>query len=247
MRIFTTLCIALAFLGKANAQQFTEIPAELFIKEMKPVIAKMNQNNCKLTFKKEIYKDLRSNELVSSSTGVIYYGTGISFRMENEGITLIQTDEIYMVIDSTEHIVQLAEPDSSFNPSAALMNFKTEALSKFKLSSFKTDSYISYKVVPENLSEGIIEYQVDRKSNMLYRFKISYPPGNYFSENMDDETLEEPYAVIIYEPIQKLKNPEAFFDLKHIVVKNAKGEYLLADQMINYELHDSRYHTTTNE
>lgn len=244
MKRILTFCIVLLSVGKLNAQQYTEISPELFVKEMKPVIVKMSQSNSKLQFKKEIYKDLHSNELVSSSSGAIYYGTGMSFKMENEGITIIQTNEIYVVIDSSERIVQLAKPDSSFNPAASLMNFKEDALSKFKLSSYKTDNYVSYKVIPENLSEGTIEYQVDRKSNMLYRFKVSYPPANYFSENMDDETLEEPYVVMIYEPIQKLKNPEQFFDLKNILVKKANGEYLLADQLINYELHDSRYQPT---
>jgi len=244
MKLTLTFCLVLVLVGKLNAQQFTEISSELFVKEMKPVIEKMNQHNSRLSFKKEIYKDLHSNELISSSSGTIYYGTGITFRMENEGLTIIQTNEIYVVIDSLQAMVQLAKPDSSFNPAASLMNFKADALSKFKLSSYKTDSYISYKVVPPNLSEGTIEYQVDRKSNVLYRFKVSYPPANYFSENMDDETLEEPYVVMIYEPIQKLKNPEELFDLKHILVKNAGGEYLLADQMTHYELHDSRFQST---
>jgi hypothetical protein len=230
--------------GRVHAQTYTEISKELFLKEMRPVIEKMSQSNSKLIFKKEIFKDLHSNELISSSTGVIYTGTGKSFRMENEGITIIQTDDIYVVIDSMEQIVQLAKPDSSFNPSASLANFKSDALSKFKLSSFKTDTYISYKVIPENLAEGTIEYQVDRKTNMLYRFKVSYPSANYFSENLDDETLEEPYAVMVYEPLQKIKNPEALFDLSRIIVKQANGEYLLAEQMTNYELHDSRFKST---
>lgn len=227
-----------------NAQQFKEISSDLFVREMKPVIAKMNQANSRLAFKKEIYKDLHSNELMTASSGVIYYGTGKTFRMENEGITVIQTDDLFVLIDSTEQLVQLATPDTSFNPSASLLNFRTDALLKFKLSSYKTDKYISYKVVPENLADGIIEYQVDLKSNMLYRFKVSYPPANYFSENMEDETLEEPYVIMVYEPIQPLKNPERYFDLKNILVKNAGGEYLLSEQLTNYELHDSRYQPT---
>ena len=244
MKLYLTFLILPVVAFKLNAQQYKEISSELFIKEMKPVIAKMNQPNSKLSFKKEIYKDLHSNELVSSSSGVIYYGTGSSFRMENDGITIIQTSDIYVLIDSTERIVQLAKPDSSFNPSASLLNFNEEALAKFKLSSYKADSYISYQVIPENLAEGTIEYQVDLKSQMLYRFKVTYPPSNYFSENMDDETLEEPYVIMIYDPIQKLKNPEVYFDLKNILVKTASGEYLLANQLTNYELHDSRYQPT---
>jgi hypothetical protein len=227
-----------------NAQQFKEISSDLFVREMKPVIAKMNQANSRLAFKKEIYKDLHSNELMTASSGVIYYGTGKTFRMENEGVTVIQTDDLFVLIDSTEQLVQLATPDTSFNPSASLLNFRTDALLKFKLSSYKTDKYISYKVVPENLADGIIEYQVDLKSNMLYRFKVSYPPANYFSENMEDETLEEPYVIMVYEPIQPLKNPERYFDLKNILVKKAGGEYLLSEQLTNYELHDSRYQPT---
>jgi hypothetical protein len=244
MKRYTALCMAFLCFGKFHAQEYTDLSKELFLKEMRPVIEKMSQSNSKLTFRKEIFKDVHSNELISSSKGVIYSGTGKSFRMESDGITIIQSDDIYVLIDSAEHIVQLAKPDSSFNPSASLANFKLEALSKFKLSSFQTDTYSSYKVVPENLSEGIIEYQVDRKTNMLYRFKVSYPPANYFSEDLEDETLEEPYAVMVYEPLQKIKNPEAVFDLSKIIVKQANGDYLLAEQMTNYELHDSRFKST---
>lgn len=244
MRLDAALCMVLLCFGKLHAQTYKEISGELFLKEMKPVIEKMSQNNSKIAFKKEIFKDLHSNELISSSSGVIYYGTGKTFRMESEGIKVIQTHEIYVIVDSLEQLVQLSKPDSSFNPSASLANFKLDALSRFKLSSYKADQYISYKVIPENLSEGIIEYQVDRKSNMLYRFKVSYPAANYFSENLEDETLEEPYAVIIYEPIQQIKNPEVLFDLSGIIRKQANGEYLLAEQLTHYELHDSRYKTT---
>lgn len=242
MKQYLIILTAFVWIGQVSAQQLTEINSGDFIKEMTPVIEKMNQNNCKLRFKREVYKDLRSNELISTTNGVIYHGTDKLFRLENDGITIIQTNEIYVIIDSLENLVQLAEPDTNFNPSMALMNLKMEALSKFKLSYYKTAAYTTYKVVPENPGDGIVEYQVDNKSKMIYRFKVSYPPANYFSENIDDETVEEPYAVITYEPIEKIKNSDQIFNLKPYVVLDENGKYKLSDKLVNYELYDSRYH-----
>lgn len=243
MKYCILLFSAMVCVGTFHAQQLTEISSQDFVKEMKPVIEKMNQSNSKLKFKKEIYKDLHSNELISSASGIIYNGTGKSFRLENDGITIIQTNEIYVIIDSLENIVQITDPDTNFNPSMALVNFKLEALSKFKLSSYKTAAYTSYKVVPENLGDGTIEYEVDNKSQLIYRFKVAYPPANYFSETIDDETVEEPYAVITYEPMEKIKNPAPVFDLKPYVFLDENGTYQLSDQLVNYELYDARYHS----
>lgn len=242
MKYGIILMSALIYIGKINAQQLTEISTQDFIKEMNPVIGKMNQSNSKLTFKKEIYRDLHSNELISSASGVVYNGTGKSFRLENDGITIIQTSEIYVIIDSLENIVQLTEPDTNFNPSMALVNFNPESLSRFKLSSYKTPAYTTYRVVPENLGDGTIEYEVDNKSHLIYRFKVAYPPANYFSETIDDETVEEPYAVITYEPIEKIKDPKPLFDLRPYIVLDENGKYKLSDQLVNYELYDARYH-----
>ncbi|WP_343748982.1 hypothetical protein [Fluviicola sp.] len=242
MKGYLAILIAVTWIGNVGAQQLTEISSQDFLKEMKPVIEKMNQSNCKLKFKKEIYKDLRTNELISTSTGVVYYGSGNTFRMENEGVTIIQTGDIYVIIDSLESLVQLTEPDKNFSPAMAVGNFNLEALSKFKLSYYKTTAYTTYKVIPDNLSEGTIEYQVDNKSGLIYRFKVSYPPANYFSETIDDETVEEPYAVVTYEPMEKIKNPAKLFDLAPYVVASGDGKYVLSDKLINYELYDARYH-----
>lgn len=236
------MLLTILWMGTAGAQQLTEISSQDFLKEMKPVIEKMNQSNCKLKFKREVYKDLRTNELLSTGTGVIYYGSGNTFRMENEGITIIQTGDIYVIIDSLENLVQLTDPDKNFSPATAVVNFNLEALSKFKLSYYKTAAYTTYKVIPENLADGTIEYQVDNKSGLIYRFKISYPPANYFSETIDDETVEEPYAVITYEPMEKIKNGSKFFDLTPYLVAGTDGKYVLSDKLINYELYDARYH-----
>jgi len=241
MKQYIILFMLIVF-TRSHAQQLTEISSGDFIREMRPVIEKMNQDNSKLRFKKEVYRDARSNELLSSSVGVIYHGKERSFRMEDGGVTIMQTNDIYLVVDSLDRVIQLAEPDTNFNPSMALMNLKAEALEKFQLSSYKNATFITYKVVPENLMDGTIEYQVDLKSNMIYRFKISYPAANYFSEDLDDETVEEPYAVITYEPLEKIKDPQKLFDLKQYIVPDQEGKYKLSDQLVNYELYDSRYH-----
>lgn len=234
-----------SIVGWNFAQEFKEISSESFVKEMTEIVRTMNKDNFKMTFKKEIYKDKVTNELIASTTGYMMHGTGLIYRSQSDGILVIQTDKLNVVIDSAALVVQLSKPDTSFNPAKAMANFNEESLKQFKLYKALAKGYTVYRVMPENLGEGIIEYYVKENGASIYKMIITYPPANYFSENLDDETLEEPYAILIYEPIKALTEQErkTVFNLDEILVPIEGGRYMLNDNYKQYELYDSRYST----
>lgn len=223
------------------SQKMESITPEVFVEEMQPVVAKMNRDNITIRFKREIYKDLKTKELVSTSSGCLYHGAGVTFRLENDQVTIIQDKDLYLIIDSTSGVIQLSGADTTFNPAGAIANFNTESLEKFQLFRAHSGAYDQYKIIPEDLSEGTVEYYVDTKTQQIYKVSITYPPANYFSENMDDETLEEPFAIVIYEPVKQLASNGKLFDMSAILLPLGNGRFKLTEAYRDFELFDARY------
>lgn len=236
-----TSLFALVIGFSSFSQKMESITPEVFVREMQPVVAKMNRDNSTIRFKREVYKDLKTKELVSTSSGCLYHGAGMTFRLENDQVTIIQDNSLYLIIDSTAGIIQLSEADTTFNPAGAIANFNTASLEKFQLFRSHSGTFDQYKIIPEDLSEGTIEYFVDTKTQQIYKVSITYPPANYFSENMDDETLEEPFAIVIYEPLKQLVSEGKLFDMSTILLPLGDGRFKLTEAYRDFELYDARY------
>ena len=204
-------------------------------------LAQLNQKNIVMRFKKETFQDVKSASPIESVNGVVYRGTGLCYKMVLGGITVLQTDDIAIYIDSTERSVQVNEIDSSLKALNMTGSFTEEMLANYELERHQSGSFIVLKATPKFFDEGIMEFYLDAKKKSLYKLVISLPPANYFMENDDDETIESPYVSVIYEPIVPLKKNEVSFSEAGILIKDKQNNLSLTTAMTGYQLHDGRY------
>jgi len=236
-----TLLICGCFSLFAMSQERKELDAKSFNNEMALVGKKMNSEQVTIKFKKEIFKDINSPEVIGSGIGEIIRGKGLEYKMIHPGMISFQTGKLNVVVDSLEKMVIISNVDSSLQQVTQLQQIPLDALKGYKLEKISFPSYYVLRAEPENAAIGIMEFYMHKQSAELFKLNIFYPPGNYFSESMEDESLESPYLTIIYEPMKKLKETGNLISLENILEKNAAGEYTLSAKMVGFQLKDTRY------
>lgn len=230
-----------AVIGVCSGQTNTAISAKEFSDEMSPVLAELNKNNIVMKFKKETFEDVKSTNPIESVNGVIYRGTGLSYKMIIGGITVLQTEELSVYIDSVQRFVQVTEIDSSMKALNMVGSFTSEMLANYDLEKTSNGNFIILKATPKVFDEGVMEFYIDPKKKILYKFVINLPAANYFMESEEDETVESPYVSVIYEPIVPLKKNEVSFSEWTILSRDDKDNLSLTAAMAGYQLHDGRY------
>lgn len=222
-------------------QEVTQLSAKSFNNEMALLGKKMNAEMVTCRFKKEVFKDINSSVIIESSKGEIIRGKGLEYKMVNPGMISFQTNNLNVVIDSLDKMVYISNVDSSMRQVAQMQQIPLDALKDYKLEKISFPEYYILKAEPKNVSIGTMEFYVHSKSTELYKLNIFYPPGNYFSEALEDETMESPYLTIIFEPMKKLKETSNLISLENILEKTAAGDYALSPKMEGFQLKDSRY------
>lgn len=223
--------------------QTSVISAKEFNDEMTPVMEQLNKNNIVLKFKKETFPDLKAASPIESVNGVLYRGTGLSYKMIVGGVTVIQTEDLSIYIDSAQQFVQVNDIDSTMKALNMVNGFTQEMLSNYDLEKTSNENYTILKASPKIFDEGIMEFYIDPKKKVLYKLVISLPPANYIMEQEDDETIESPYVTVVYEPIMPLKKNEVSFSETAVLVREPKNKLSLTTAMAGYQLHDGRYGT----
>lgn len=238
--LFIVFCSALP---TCFGQTGTVISAKEFNDEMKPVMEQLNKNNIVLKFKKETFQDLKATSPIESVNGVLYRGTGLSYKMIVGGVTVLQTEELSIYIDSAQQFVQVNDIDSTMKALNMVNGFTGEMLANYDLEKISTGTFTILKASPKVFDEGIMEFYIDPKKKVLYKLVISLPPANYILEQEDDETIESPYVTVVYEPVTPLKKNEVSFSEAAILNKDAENKLSLTTAMAGYQLHDGRYGT----
>lgn len=233
------ICVFLSFLS--ISQEVKSLDAKSFNSEMALLGKKMNAELVSCKFKKEVFKDINSSIAIESNTGEIIRGKGLEYKMVNPGMISFQTNNLNVVVDSLDKIVYISNVDSSMRQIAQMQQIPPDALKDYKLEKVIFPNYYILKAAPKNASIGTMEFYVHSKTTELYKLNIFYPPGNYFSEALEDETIESPYLTIIFEPMKKLKETSSLISLDNILEKNASGDYALSPKMEGFQLKDTRY------
>lgn len=223
------------------AQATSKISEKDFKKEIEAVRVTMNKEYSLIRFKKEVFQDEKSMNAVESSTGVIYRGSGIDYKMVNEGLTVLHLNDIILIIDSTSKMIQISEPDSITKTIDLLSEVSIKMLEEYDIYKTIFPTYMIFKAIPKNSMESTLEFFVDTKTKRLYKLKMTLPEANYFSEDLEDETLERPYVLMVYEPVQGLKKDTDVFSYTPYVKKNDSKKFELTEAYSGYELHDARY------
>ncbi len=238
---FIAITICLFFCLKSIGQERKSLDAKSFTAEMVLLGKKMNAELVSVKFKKEIFKDVNSSVVMESSFGEIIRGKGLEYKMINPGMISFQTADLNVVVDSLDKIVYISNIDSSMRQVAQMQQIPADALKDYKLEKVVFPTYYILRAEPQNTAIGTLEFYVHSKSVELYKLMISYPPGNYFSEALDDESIEAPYLTIIFEPMKKLKETGSLISLENILEKTPEGDYILSSKMEGFQLKDSRY------
>lgn len=230
-------------MGWCSGQTRTVISAKDFNDEMAPVMDQLNKDNIVLKFKKETFQDLKATSPIESVNGVLYRGTGLSYKMIVGGVTVMQTEELSIYIDSAQQFVQVNDIDSTMKALNMVNGFTKEMLANYDLEKTSGGSFTILKASPKTFDEGVMEFYIDPKKKVLYKLVINLPPANYIMEQEDDETIESPYVSVVYEPIVPLKKNEVSFSESAILVREPKNKLSLTTAMAGYQLHDGRYGT----
>lgn len=233
------ICSFLSFLS--ISQEVKSLDAKSFNSEMALLGKKMNAELVSCKFKKEVFKDINSSVAIESNTGEIIRGKGLEYKMVNPGMISFQTNNLNVVVDSLDKVVYISNVDSSMRQVAQMQQIPLDALKDYKLEKVIFPNYYILKAAPKNATIGTMEFYVHSKTTELYKLNIFYPPGNYFSEALEDETIESPYLTIIFEPMKKLKETSGLISLENILEKNASGDYALSPKMEGFQLKDTRY------
>lgn len=245
-RFYIIVVVALiSSLGSiASAQKTSKISEKDFKKEIESVRINMNKEYSVIRFKKEVFQDEKAIKAVESSMGVIYRGSGINYKMVNEGLTVLHLSDLILIIDSTSKMIQISEPDSITKTMDLLSDLSIKMLEEYDIYKTEFPTYAIFKSVPKNSMESTLEFFVDTKTKRLYKLKMTLPEANYFSEDLEDETLEKPYVLMIYEPVKELKKDTDLFSYTPYVKKSDSKKFELTEAYSGYELHDARYQST---
>ena len=230
--------------GSIHAQTTVKLTATEFNKEISPSRVLMNRENVSIRFKKEIYEDVNSKVVVESSAGMLCRGKNITYKMVNDGLVVVQTDELKVIVDSVNMLIQLGEVENGLKSIDFLGDMPLEMLNNYDLEKITYPNYFVLKAIPKNADDAIMEMFINNKDKALYKLVVIMPPANYFSESMSDETLESPYVTIVYEPLQIVKNALEIITYQPYIIKNQSGKYELTPAFSGYQLHDSRYRPT---
>lgn len=236
--------ISLVTIGSVSAQTSVKLTSSEFSKVIAPSRSLMNRENISIRFKKEIFEDVNSKVLVESSTGIICRGKDITYKMVNDGLVVVQTDELKVIVDSVNMLIQLGEVESELKSVDFLGDLPLTMLDNYELEKTTYQNHYVLKASPKNADDAIMEMFINNKDKSLYKLVVTMQPANYFSESLSDETLESPCIIIVYEPIQTIKNAESMITYQPYILKNQSGKYELTPAFSAYQLHDSRYRPT---
>ncbi|TSJ46563.1 hypothetical protein [Fluviicola chungangensis] len=249
MRTTTILLLLIPFLalfeGTSAAQTSIVLSSSEFSKEIEPMRTMMNKEMTVVRFKRDVFQDLASNKILESGSGTLYKGKGLNYKMINGGMTIVQTEKMSLVIDSANNVVQINSVDSSLKISNFLAELPANILDNYEFEKISYPAFFVLKATAVKTNDGIMEFYFHTKTKMLYKFVLTFPPANYFSEELEDESVETPSVVMVYEPMQALKTGDVSFDLSPYVKMNENGKFVLTEKMAGYELIDTRYQPTS--
>lgn len=237
--------IALVFITfglSGFCQVYQEVDNKTVIKEFDQLSKKYRASNFQMNYNKKIYRDSLDVEAMVETNGFISKGQNFQFRMEEKGTIVIQNEELKMTVDSASQLVTIGRPDTLFKTIDinAFMDKKAFDTYTFKRMEYK--GMIRYLIVSKNRLEGITELWINAKDFSLQKLVMSLPKANYFNESLEDESMEKPLVVLVYQPLKTLDKATVskhFSQEDWLTKENSK--YSLKPSKGMFKLHDLRY------
>ncbi|MES2557360.1 MAG: hypothetical protein V4604_14495 [Bacteroidota bacterium] len=218
------------------------------VEEVKQVLTNCAKHyraeNYALSFEQTTYKDAANPTAeVIKTSGLLLRGKGKQYRSEQQGKLIIQTNDIKMIVDTSQQVVGIIQPDTLFDViqmDQLLGNYGWTGMTCLSRTSGSTTTF-------QLSGPGLAIYQsmeltIDQKTGFLTDMVLYFVPQNYFSESTDDETQEHPKIVIHYSGTKKLTTEQQrMFDLSFWLTKDHDTYQLIASKA-SFTLQDYRYH-----
>lgn len=225
------------------SQEVTELTAEKFNQQLAPYLAVFNNQETQFGFTKETYEDKNSKVLIETQRGRVFHGKGGTYKLELPGLIVIQNEQLCLMVDSTLGMMQLSDVNIQMKSMMGFSGYSNETLKMYKLAQISYPTYEVLKCTPIDETLEELSFYLDRKSKRLFKIEIVLPKSNYFAQSQDDNTLEEPKIVLLYDPIKPLEKDSNIFSTDSYIIVENTGKYVPTNRWGTYKIHDSRTNT----
>lgn len=223
-------------------QEWKGLGKDAFAKVIQPISQVSRAENQKVYFDRFFFEEMTKGTPDSKESGMFYRGIKNQYRTENNAVTTIQSNDIKVTIDTVQKVILIAKSDSLFNQADFSQNIEkmmNQIDTIYQTSNGKVNKYqLLFNDFSTNFSG--IEIHVADKTFQLLEVSIFYRPSNYFSESMDDETIEQPKIVMKYSGYEQISGKNQFFTWSKWLIDDKKGRFQIKPEYAHYELIDTR-------
>lgn len=227
------------------SQEFKEVTKELAFDELSKVSKNYNGDLYSLSYAKRMFKNAADASPFQESTGTIYKGVGYEYRVEEPGSLVIQNQDYKLVVDSTIHLVTFNVKDSLFKAVNLDQMMRSDMVSLYTFQRKENKQTVSYRIIPNNGIGSTSEVSFDKQNFLLTTITMIFPLGNYFQDQLEDETEEQPIVIVSYNKPEKLNKQSNRFNFSNWLTLEKDTPKLLENQA-KFELHDQRYKPSKN-
>lgn len=239
--VLTFLTVLMAY--AVQAQSLENADASEVYAEFSKVSAIYAKQGYSLSYQRVIYRNAADADPMLTDKGSIFRGKNTEYRSQSTGNLTIQNNEMKIVVDSVQKLVSLFKTDTLFQ-TIDLKKFMDQTVSeRYSFKRELSGNSIHYILIPKSNLEGITEIWINKNDFEITRIEMLLPKANYFSESMDDATLETPRLIFTYDRPKAIDLAKTkLFDCSAIIEKK-NNEWFLVPSVTGYTLHDSRITT----
>ncbi len=207
--------VLLSFLGFGQDSAKEEFKAT-----MKKVAKVYSAENIKIKYSREIFESASAEIPMESNKGIICIGSKKKYRVEENGTLVIQNEQFKMSVDSTEMLVLISTIDENILSNNIAEMDKDSVLVDYTVQKRFVKNQIIYELTAKNDLSTSITLVLNKTSLEIVSMSYFMPASNYFSETLNDESLEKPVLVIKYEAPEKIKDSPELYVTKNWIVSN---------------------------
>lgn len=224
------------------AQEWKGLSKQAFSKLIQPISQVSRAENQQISYDRFFFEEMTKVTPDSKESGKFYRGIKNQYRTENNAVTTIQSSDLKVTIDTVQKVILIAKSDSLFIQTDFSQNIEKmmgQIDTIYYTSVGKMNKYqILFNDYCTNFSG--IEMHVADKTNQLLEVTIFYRPSNYYSESMDDETIEQPKIVMKYSGYEQIPIKNQLFSWSSWLIEDKKGRFQLKPEYAHFELIDTR-------
>lgn len=212
-----------------------------FKQDLNKISDASRQENIQLSFEKKVYNDVSLTLPSSSDKGIFYRGLNADYRSESGSIITVQANKLKVSIDTSQKVIVASKTDTLFEN----IDFATSIssfLDQVDTIYVKKGVEKTYQILisESNPNFSAMEITITNKTYAMKKVSLIYKSANYISDQIDDETIEQPKIELIYGKPENIKQPSTLLNWDQWIQIDRQGTLSLQPKFANYELIDTR-------